>query len=65
MEGNPLIGISVLLFIYALFSWSLGRFINKRKQKEVTEMQNFLDGAWILGIVALLLIGFLYYDSRF
>ncbi len=65
MEGNPLIGISVLLFIYALFSWSLGRFINKRKQKEATELQNFLDGAWILGLVALLIIAFLFYDSRF
>ncbi|PKP08376.1 MAG: hypothetical protein CVU09_16110 [Bacteroidetes bacterium HGW-Bacteroidetes-4] len=65
MEGNPIIGISVLLFIYGLFSWSLGRLINKRKKKEATELQNFLDGAWILGIVALLIIGFLYYDSRF
>lgn len=61
MEGNPLIGISVLLFIYALFSWSLGRFINKRKQKEATELQNFLVGAWILGLVAVFLIGWLYF----
>jgi predicted outer membrane lipoprotein len=65
MENNPIIGFSVLLFIYAFFSWSLGRFINKRKQKEVSEFQHFLTGAWILGLLIALMIGIKYYYTYF
>lgn len=51
MNSNAIIGISILLFTYGLFSWALGRFMNKRKNKETSEFQNFLTGAWIIGLI--------------
>ncbi len=61
MDNKALIGISILLFTYGLFSWAIGRFINKRKKKESTEFQNFLLGAGILGIILIALIAYLYW----
>lgn len=51
MEGKAIIGISIILFTYALFSWALGRYINKKKEPRRTEFQNFLSGAWIIGAI--------------
>ncbi|MBI9069332.1 MAG: hypothetical protein JEZ09_18690 [Salinivirgaceae bacterium] len=61
MENKALIGIITLLFTYALFSWALGRYINKKKEKKSSEFENFLSGAWILGIVLAFFIIYLYF----
>ena len=61
MESNVIIGISILLFTYGLFSWALGRFINKRNQKETNEFQNFLSGGWIIGLILLFFIAWSYF----
>ena len=60
MGSEKIIGISVILFIYVFFSWALGRFINKHKKKEVTEFQNFLSGAWIIGAVVAFFVVYSY-----
>lgn len=60
MENKTLIGFVTLLFTYMLFSWALGRFVNKRKHKNLSEFQNFLSGAWMLGLVILFLFVYLY-----
>ena len=61
MEIEKIIGFSVLVFIYTFLSWSLGRFINKHHKKiESTEVQNFLAGAWILGIVIVFFVIYSY-----
>lgn len=60
MNSKTIIGLSIILFTYALFSWALGRYINKRKEKKVNEFQNFLSGAWILGLIVAFLSIYLY-----
>ncbi len=60
MESKA-IGIGILIFTYSLFSWALGRFINKRKNKKVSEFQNFLSGAWVIGLVLVFLIIYFYF----
>jgi len=61
MESKAIIGISILFFTYGLFSWALGRFINKRKKNKTNEFQNFLAGAWIIGLVLAFFIVYLYF----
>lgn len=63
MESKAIIGLSVMLFAYALFSWSLGRFINRKKQPKPTEFQNFLLGGLIIAIpvVVALILGYYYF----
>ena len=52
MGSEKIIGFTFILFIYLLFSWALGRFINKHHKKiESNELQNLLSGAWILGLI--------------
>ena len=51
MENKALIGMIIVLFTYALFSWALGRYINKKKEPRRSEFQNFLSGAWIIGAI--------------
>lgn len=58
---NITIGISILIFTYGLFSWALGRYINKRKGNKTSEFNNFLAGAWIIALVLVFLIGWLYF----
>ncbi len=55
MESKALIGLSVLLFVYALFSWALGRFINRKKIPKPTEFHNFLLGGLIIGLPIIVL----------
>lgn len=61
MDSKALIGIVILLFTYSLFSWALGRQINKKKQPRPTEFQSFLTGSWIVGLIVVLLIAWLYW----
>ncbi len=61
MESNVIIGICVLFFTFSLFSWALGRYINKKKDPKPNEFQNFLAGSWILGLVIVFLTAVLYF----
>lgn len=51
MDTKVIAGITVVLFTYALFSWALGRYINKKKEPRPSEFQNFLQGSWIIGAI--------------
>jgi len=61
MTSEIITGIGILVFTYSLFSWALGKFINKRKDKKVNEFQNFLAGAWILGLIIAFFTVYLYF----
>ncbi len=61
MESKVIVGIGILIFSYGLFSWALGRYLNKTKKKETNEIQNFLSGAWIIGAVLLAMTLWLYF----
>ncbi len=50
MNSNAIIGASVIFFSYILFSWALGRMINRKKEPKPTEFKNFLAGAWVIGL---------------
>ncbi len=60
MNKETIIGIGILVFSYSLFSWALGRFINKRKGIKVSEFKNFLSGSWIIGLFIVFIILMLY-----
>ncbi|MDA3893867.1 MAG: hypothetical protein PF517_19580 [Salinivirgaceae bacterium] len=60
MDNKVIIGIGILIFTYGLFSWALGRYINKKKEKKFSEFQNFLAGAWIIGLIIVFIILILY-----
>lgn len=60
MESEKIIGFAVLISIFGFFSWALGRFINKQKKKETNEFQNFISGAWILGLIILFFVVYSY-----
>ena len=61
MTSEIITGIGILVFTYGLFSWALGKFINKRKEKKANEFQNFLSGAWILGLIIASFTVYLYF----
>jgi uncharacterized membrane protein YidH (DUF202 family) len=60
MDNKVIIGIGILIFTYGLFSWALGRYINKKKEKKFSEFQNFLAGAWIIGLILTFLMVYFY-----
>jgi hypothetical protein len=60
MNKEIITGIAILFFTYSLFSWALGRFINKRKGIKTSEFKSFLLGAWIIGLFIIFMIVMLY-----
>lgn len=63
MESKAIIGICIILFTYGLFSWALGRYINKKKDPRPSEFQNFLSGSWIIGLVITFGLVMAYFSS--
>lgn len=64
MEKQAIVGIGIILFTYILFSWALGRFINRRGGRKVSELRNLFDGAWRLILILGGILIFGYFMSK-
>lgn len=60
MDSKAVIGVSIIFFTYALFSWALGHFLNRKKDPRPSELQSFLKGSLIIGgiVAAAILYGY-------